>query len=127
VKMEKNITNAIGHATCMTAFDLEVAAILTISTSGNTARTISKFRPDKPIVCATLNKKTQMQLALSWGVFPIMSELRETTDAQFIKAVDRALEEGFVKCGDIVAITAGAPGGVSGTTNILKVHIVGEK
>jgi len=126
VKMENTITNAIGHATCMTAFDLDVTAILTVSSSGHTARTISKFRPDKPIVCATLIEKTRLQLALSWGVYPIKSELKNTTDELFRHAVNRALEEGFVVCGDIVAITAGAPMGVSGTTNILKVHIVGE-
>jgi len=126
VKMEKTITNAIGHATCLTAFDLEVAAILTVSSSGHTARTISKFRPDKPIVCATLTEKTRLQLALSWGVYPITSELKNTTDDLFKHAVDRAREEGFIKCGDTVAITAGAPMGVSGTTNILKIQIVGE-
>jgi len=126
VRMENTITNAIGHATCMTAFDLEVAAIITVSSSGHTARTISKFRPDKPIICATLTEKTRLQLALSWGVYPITSELKNTTDELFKHAVDRAVEEGYVTCGDIVAITAGAPMGVSGTTNILKIHIVGD-
>ena len=124
--MEKTITNAIGHATVLTAFELDVSAILTVSSSGNTARTISKFRPDKPIICSTHHQKTQMQLALSWGVFPIISELKDTTDSLFTHAVQRAMEEGYLNCGDMVAITAGTATGISGTTNTLKIHIVGD-
>jgi len=123
---ETNITNAISHATCMTAHDLDVAAIITVSRSGHTARMVSKFRPINPIICATPIQKVYRQLALCWGVMPILAEEKDTTDLLFEHAVKRALETSLVKNGDLVVITAGAPVGVSGTTNILKVHLVGD-
>ncbi len=123
---ETNITNAISHATCMTAHDLDVAAIITVSRSGHTARMVSKFRPINPIICATPIPKVYRQLALCWGVMPILSEEKDTTDHLFEHAVQRAMKTNLVKNGDLVVITAGAPVGVSGTTNILKVHLVGD-
>lgn len=123
---ETNITNAISHATCMTAHDLDVAAIITVSRSGHTARMVSKFRPINPIICATPIAKVYRQLAICWGVMPILSEEKDTTDSLFEHAVGRAMKTNLVKNGDLVVITAGAPVGVSGTTNILKVHLVGD-
>jgi len=123
---ETNITNAISHATCMTAHDLDVSAIITVSRSGHTARMVSKFRPINPIICATPIKKVCRQLALCWGVMPILSEEKDTTDSLFDHAIERSMKTGLVKNGDLVVITAGAPVGVSGTTNILKVHLVGD-
>ena len=123
---ETNITNAISHATCMTAHDLDVSAIITVSRSGHTARMVSKFRPINPIICATPIAKVYRQLALCWGVMPILSEEKDTTDHLFEHAVERAMKTNLVKNGDLVVITAGAPVGVSGTTNILKVHLVGD-
>ncbi len=120
-----NVTNAISHATCTTAHDLGAAAIITVTKSGYTARMISSFRPDCPIISCTVSKKTYYQLALSWGVLPVMSKVQGNTDDLFEHAVECALETSMVKNGDLVAITAGVPLGVSGTTNILKVHIVG--
>jgi len=120
-----NVTNAISHATCTTAHDLGAAAIISVTKTGYTARMVSKFRPDCPIIATTVSEKVYRQLALSWGVYPMLSELKETTDELFEEAVDRALESGIVKNGDLVVITAGIPVGISGTTNILKVHLVG--
>ncbi len=120
-----NVTNAISHATCMTAHDLGAAAIITVTKSGYTARMISSFRPACPIISCALDMQTCYKLSLSWGVIPIMSEVKGSTDELFEHAVDLALDTGIVRHGDLVAITAGIPLGISGTTNILKVHIVG--
>ena len=120
-----NVTNAISHATCMTAHDLGAAAIITVTKSGYTARMVSSFRPACPIITCALDMPTCYKLALSWGVLPIMSEVKGSTDELFEHAVQLALKTGLVRHGDLVAITAGIPLGISGTTNILKVHIVG--
>lgn len=120
-----DVTNAISHATCTTGMDLNAAAIITVSKSGHTARMISKFRPTCPIVACTISENVYRQLNLSWGVRPVMISETRTTDDLFESAVEAAQERGFVKQGDITVITAGVPLGVSGTTNMLKVQVVG--
>jgi len=120
------VTNAISHATCLTAIDLGAAAIISVSKSGHTARMVSKFRPSCPIIGATTSTKVWRQLNLSWGVIPVLTEEKNSTDELFEHAVQKAMETGIVKNGDLVVITGGAPLGVSGTTNILKVHLVGD-
>ena len=120
-----NVTNAISHATVTTAHDLGAAAILTVTKSGATARMISKFRPACPIICCTTNPTTQRQMNLSWGVVPLMADEKKSMDDLFDHAVERAVKAGYLASGDLVVITAGAPLGVSGTTNLLKVHLVG--
>ena len=121
----KDVTNAISHATCTTAMDLNATAILTVSKSGRTARMISKFRPTCPIVACTMTKSVFRQLNLSWGVTPIIIHENDTTDELFETAVEGAQKNGLVKQGDITVITAGVPLGVSGTTNMIKVQVVG--
>ncbi|MDK2799733.1 MAG: pyruvate kinase [Clostridiales bacterium] len=123
--MLSNVTNAISHATCTTAHDLGATAIISVTKSGHTARMVSKFRPACPIIATTISEKVYRQLSLTWGVYPFMSETKETTDDLFDHAVEKAVQSGIVKNGDLVVITAGLPVGVSGTTNILKVHLVG--
>lgn len=120
-----NITNAISHATCTTAMDLGATAIITVTKSGDTARMVSSYRPACPIVGTTTEKKVYYQLALSWGVIPVMSQEQATTDDLFEHAVDCALSTGCVQNGDLVVMTGGMPVGVSGTTNTLKAHLVG--
>lgn len=120
-----NVTNAISHATVTTAHDLGAAAIITVTKSGATARMISKFRPACPILCCTTNPITQRQMNLSWGVVPLMAEEKDNMDELFDHAVDCSMKAGYLNNGDLVVITAGAPLGVSGTTNLLKVHLVG--
>ncbi len=120
-----NVTHAISQATVTTAHTLQAKAIITVTESGKTARMISKFRPVCPIISGTCAPQVYRQMALSWGVIPIMVEEKTNTDELFQHAVDRAEEEGLVQNGDLVVITAGVPLGVSGTTNLLKVHIVG--
>ncbi len=118
----KDITAAISHATVTTAHDLNASAIITVTKSGTTARMISKYRPYTNIVGATVDKKVWRQLSLSWGVIPIMCQVKDNTDALFDHAVEVSLENGAVSKGDTVVITAGIPLGISGTTNMLKVH-----
>lgn len=120
-----DVTNAISHATCTTAHDLGVAAIIALTYSGGTARQISRFRPICPIIAPTLSDKARRQLNLSWGVVPMKSKAAANSDELFDSAVDDAEKAGYVKRGDLVVITGGVPMGVAGTTNIMKVHIVG--
>lgn len=99
---------------------------MTVSKSGLTAREISKYRPACPIICGTTSPKVRRQMNLSWGVIPIMVEEQSNTDALFEHVVHVSQEEGLVQNGDLAVITAGIPLGVSGTTNMLKVHLVGD-
>lgn len=120
-----DVSNAISHATCTTAHDLRAAAIIALTYSGGTARQISRFRPVCPIIAPTLSESARRRLNLSWGVIPIMSEARANTDELFDHAIECAQTTGLIKDGDLVVITGGAPIGVSGTTNVMKVHLVG--
>lgn len=120
-----DITNAISHATCTTAGDLNAAAIITVTQSGRTARMISKYRPDCTIIGGSMHNKVCRQLNLSWGVTPLKVERKDDADELFDHAVDMAEKAGLVSMGDITVITGGVPLGVSGTTNILKVHVAG--
>ena len=120
-----DITNAIAHATCTTAMDLNAAAIVTVTKTGKTARMISKYRPSCPIIGCTPYENVWRQLNLSWGVRPLMLEIKDNTDELFEHAIERAENERYVKQGEITVITAGVPLGVAGTTNLIKVHVVG--
>lgn len=120
-----NVTNAISHATCTTAHDLDATAIITVTKTGSTARMISKYRPECPIIGCTTNEKAYRQLAMSWGIIPVLFEEKQSSDELFEHAVEKAVETGIVKSGDLVVLTAGLPIGIPGMTNILKVHIVG--
>ncbi len=120
-----DVTSAISHATCTTAHDLGAVAILTVSKTGQTARMISKYRPNCPIICGTTEPKVRRQMNLSWAVIPVVVEEKDNTDELFEHVVSVAESKGLVKSGDLTVITAGVPLGVSGTTNLLKVHLVG--
>lgn len=123
--LEVNITNAISHATCETAQDLGAAAIIAITLRGTSARMISRFRPEIPIIAVTPLEKTYMQLALSWGVTPVMNEFIENTNELILDAVDRVTKAGLIKDGDLAVIT-GSTQESSGATNTLQVHIIGD-
>ncbi len=123
--MMENITNAISYATCTTALQLKAAAILSVTQSGQTARMISRFRPSCPIIATTSVPRVQRQLSLCWGVVAFLVDETENLEDTFDTGVKKALEKNLVKLGDIVVITAGGPVGVTGTTNLLKVHTVG--
>jgi len=124
---ELSITNAISHATVTTSHDLNAAAILTVSMSGGTAHYVSKFRPKCPILACTPDPTVRRQLKLVWGVVPLLTKPETDTTALFNNAVNTAKQAGQVKDGELVVLTAGVPVGHSGTTNMLKVHVVGEK
>ncbi len=121
-----NVTNAISHATVTTALDLKAKAILTVTKTGSTAKFLSKYRPNRPILSCTPSERTWRQLNLSWGVVPLMSSEQSDTDSLFAHAVDCAVRKGYLDTGDLVVITAGVPIGISGTTNLMKVHVVGD-
>ncbi len=117
-----NIANAIAHATVTTAHDLDAAAILTVTLSGVTAREISKYRPYCPIIGCTISERVRRQMNMSWGVYPVIVDEMTSTDELFEVSRTAALESGIVKHGDTVVVTAGAPVGVSNTTNMMKVE-----
>ncbi|HQA66641.1 MAG TPA: pyruvate kinase, partial [Bacillota bacterium] len=118
------IANAISHSSCTTAFELQAAAIITPTQSGSTARMVSKFRPKAPIIATTTNAGVMRKLCLSFGVYPIYVPFTERTDDIIDRAVDAAVESKLIKNGDLVVITAGI--GAAGSTNLIKVHTVGE-
>jgi len=119
-------TEAVSYATCTTALSLGAAAIITATKSGSTARMVSKYRPQAPIVAATPLETVYRKLLLVWGVCPLLTKETQTTDALIEESVNTALQAGIIKNGDLVVITAGVPVGIPGSTNLIKVHTVGE-
>lgn len=119
-----SINDAITHTCCLTAMDLEANAILTATNSGHTARMISRYRPQCPIIAVCQTEKVRRQLAISWGVKPCLSGYVDSTDRLFSLCVQSAQKEKAVKPGDTVVITAGVPIGKSGSTNLIKAQIV---
>lgn len=119
-----DITDAISHATCTTAHDLNAKAIVTVTKSGRTARMISKYRPDCTIIGCTTEAKVSRQLNLSWGVRPVLLQEEKEVFDLFESAIAKSKELGEFVTGDIAVITSGVPIGISGTTNMIKVEIV---
>lgn len=119
-------TNAISRATCTIAEDLKATAIITATSSGYTSKAVSKFRPKSPIIAATTTERVMRKLALVWGVYPVLSVKSENTDEVIDMSIHSAMMKGYVNEGDLIVITAGIPVGVSGTTNLLKVHTIGK-
>ena len=120
----KDITNALCDAACTTAKDMNASVIISVSKYGQTARRTSKFRPQVPIVAATPVKKTFHQLAMSWGVYPVLARYQKTSDDLFIHAIDCAKQIDLVQKGDRVVIVAGIPLDTPGNTNTLRVATV---
>ncbi|EJE22982.1 pyruvate kinase [Staphylococcus epidermidis] len=125
--VETSLVNAIGVSVAHTALNLNVKAIVAATESGSTARTISKYRPHSDIIAVTPSEKTARQCAIIWGVNPVVKEGRKTTDALLNNAVATAVETGRVSNGDLIIITAGVPTGEKGTTNMMKIHLVGDE
>src|SRR5699024_11102570 len=124
--MSMSITEATSQSVAVTAESLDVSALLTPTQSGHSARMISKYRPRTPIVAVTFYEHVCRQLALSWGVKPVLSNQVNTTDELLDAAVQKGLETKLFTQGSKVVITAGVPVGVSGTTNLMKVHVIGD-
>ena len=127
-EMPRTTTDAISHATCTIAHDLGAAAIITSTRSGFTARMVSKYRPKAPIIAVSPEEKVIRKLCLIWGAQSLGIEEIQNTDEMIERSVEASLAEGLIKCGDLLVITAGVPVpfGVPGTTNLIKVHIVGK-
>ena len=121
-----NVTEAIGQSVAFTALNLNAAAIIAPTESGHTARMISKYRPVAPIVAVTATDRVTRQLALVWGVNSQKGKKVKTTDEMLDVAVEESVNSGIVKSGDLVVITAGVPVGEAGTTNLMKIHVVGD-
>ena len=118
------VTNAISYATCTTSADLNAKAIISFTTSGHTARMVSKFRPQCPIIATTEDEGVMRRLALVWGVYPVKTSHVGNTDDLFTTSIASAKEKKYLENGDLVVITAGVPSGISGTTNLIKVHTI---
>lgn len=123
---QTTVTEAISQAVANSALDLNAKAIVTSTQSGFTARMISKYRPKAPIIAVTTDEAVMRRLALGWGVIPVKGEEAATTDEMFEIAIKGAMQTGMLSLGDSVVITAGVPVGRAGTTNLIKIHHIGE-
>mgnify|MGYP004701419169 CR=1 FL=1 len=124
---KENVTEAVGQSVAHTARNLGVKTIVAATESGFTARMISKYRPKADILAITFDDKTRRGLTVNWGVFPIVAEKPDSTDAMFELATKKAVELGFAQEGDLILITAGVPVGETGTTNVMKAQLIGSK
>ncbi|MFB9769521.1 pyruvate kinase [Lactiplantibacillus modestisalitolerans] len=122
-----SVTETIGIAIARAAKNLNIKTIVAATESGYTAKMISKYRPNADILAITFDERTQRGLMVNWGVQPIVADKPETTDDMFDLAASKAVELGFAKEGDLILITAGVPVGERGTTNIMKIQLIGSK
>ncbi|TCS96749.1 pyruvate kinase [Hazenella coriacea] len=120
-----SITDSISQAVVYMSHSMDCSAILTSTESGFTARMVSKYHPKAPIIAVTPNEAVMRKLSLVRGVYPVLGTVAETTDEMFQIAITTAMAHEFVSQGDLVIITAGVPVGKSGTTNLLKAHVIG--
>ena len=120
-----SVSDATAHAACLTAKDVNAAAIVTVSESGNTARLLSKYRPTQPIIACVMNEQVQRQLSLSWGITSLLMGPAKSTDELIEMSTALAQKNGYLHNGELAVVTAGVPVGVSGTTNMIKIHMVG--
>lgn len=118
---QTTVTEAISQAVANSALELNAKAIISSTETGYTARMVSKYRPQAPIIAVTTEEQTMRRLALNWGVTPVKGEIASSTDEMFDYAMKGGLDSGLVKEGDLVVITAGIPLGRSGSTNLVKI------
>lgn len=122
-----NITESIGVSVAQVAKSLGIKTIVAATESGYTAKMISKYRPNADILAITFNDRVRRGLMINWGVFPIVTEKPANTDEMFDLAAGKAVETGLAREGDLILITAGVPVGERGTTNLMKVQLIGSK
>ena len=120
-----SVSDATAHAACLTAKDVNASAIVTVSESGNTARLLSKYRPTQPIIACVMDEQVQRQLSLSWGITSLLMGPAKSTDELIEMSTALAQKNGYLHNGELAVVTAGVPVGVSGTTNMIKIHMVG--
>ena len=122
----RNITSAVSHSACTTAQDLNASLISTITISGRAVKDVAKYRPSTPILACTPNERTLRQLNLIWGCTPMYIGLeKKSINALFDDIAEKSLVEGISKNGDLMVFTGGTPLGTTGSTNTIKVGIVG--
>ena len=124
-EIQISVSDATAHAACLTAKDVNAAAIVTVSESGNTARLLSKYRPKQPIIACVMDEQVQRQLSLSWGITSLLMGPAHSTDELIEMSTALAQKNGYLHNGELAVVTAGVPVGVSGTTNMIRIHMVG--
>ncbi|RXU96800.1 pyruvate kinase [Enterococcus faecalis] len=122
-----DMTEAIGQSVGHTARNLGIQTIVAATESGHTARMISKYRPKAHIVAITFSEQKARSLSLSWGVYATVADKPSSTDEMFNLASKVSQEEGYASEGDLIIITAGVPVGEKGTTNLMKIQMIGSK
>jgi pyruvate kinase len=122
-----DVTEAVARSVAETADNLNIKTIVAATKSGHTARLISKYRPDANILAVTFDERTRRGLSINWGVHPVLADTPASTDEMFALATEKAKAEGFAKEGDLILITAGVPVGEKGTTNVMKIQLIGSK
>ncbi|MBD2664674.1 pyruvate kinase [Richelia sinica FACHB-800] len=121
-----SVTESVAQAVCRIAYETGAKAILCNTTSGSTAHLVSKYRPLTPIIALTPDPTAYRQLALSWGVQPLLIPPVHHTEEMLTNVVDTVVDMGLANEGDKVVITSGVPIGMSGTTSLIKVHSIGQ-
>ncbi|MEE6657216.1 pyruvate kinase [Pediococcus acidilactici] len=124
---QSDVTETVAAAVARAAKNLGIKTIVAATQSGYTARMISKYRPDADILAITFDERVRRGLMVNWGVHPIVAERPATTDEMFELAANKAVDLGFAKEGDLILVTAGVPVGESGTTNMMKLQLIGSK
>ncbi|WP_434778098.1 pyruvate kinase [Neisseria sp. Ec49-e6-T10] len=124
---QTNTTDAISHATVQVCLELNAKGIITATESGFTAQMVSRYRPQTPVFAVTPHQKTIRSLQLVWGVIPLQGDVKTDTDAMTTEAINRCLQNHYIEKGDLVVMTAGIPIGLSGSTNMIQVHVVGSE
>lgn len=121
-----DISSSVALATVKTAYTARARAIFVFTSSGFTARILSRFRPEMPILALASSQKTYHQLAFNWGVIPVDPSESKNVQAAFDTTSCFALKHEIVHYGDLVVVTAGTPFGISGTTNMMMVESIGD-
>lgn len=121
-----SIDDAITHSACLTAMDLQAKAIVTPTHTGHTARMVARFRPECPVAALCPTEEVRRRLAICWGIVPVLVGEAQSTDHIFEQSVRTAVEQGLADRGEVVVITAGVPLGRTGSTNLVKAHIIQE-
>lgn len=125
IERGRSLTNAVSYACYTMAADLDAAAIITPTRSGYTARNVAKYRPSCALFATTDDQQAYHQLAAVWGIHPIYTSSSTSTDEMMESSVKAVEQAGYLKKGDVTILSAGVPVGVAGTTNLIKVHVVG--
>ena len=122
----QTVSNSICYASCAIANDLKAHAILAATTSGQTARMVARHRPRPLVIATSPEAAVRRQMQLVWGVIPLKVRDEESVNKLFEHAITRSMERGLMKQGDLIVLIAGIPYKISGSTNMLKIHEVGD-